>query len=67
MGLQNLTHPFERNVKMDDYKVMEEFLQELGRVVLYVLALLFVGIALGLLLTKAGAADFFVWLVEQAL
>ena len=52
---------------MDDYKVMEEFLQELGRVVLYVLALLFVGIALGLLLTKAGAADFFVWLVERML
>ena len=52
---------------MNDYETMEEFLQELGRVVLYMLALLFVGIALGLLLTKAGAADFFVWLVERML
>lgn len=59
---------------MDPYDIMDEFLQDLGRGILWGLAILLSGIALGLLASLTPAADWaaaladkFVWLVEFVL
>ena len=59
---------------MDRYDLMAEFLQDMGRGILWCLAILLSGIALGLLASLTPAADWvaaladkFVWLVEFVL
>ena len=74
MGLQKWTRHFDTEKMMDEYSVIADILETLGRWIALSLALLLSGIALGLLASltpvaewATALADQFVWLVELVL